>query len=44
MVRSVVGGIARFVGVAVLMLGLAGALATSAAAADAPRPGYTMAH
>jgi len=44
MVRSVVGGIARFAGMAALMLGLAGALATPAAAAGAAGPGYIVAH
>jgi hypothetical protein len=44
MVRSVVGGIARFAGMAALVLGLAGALATPAGAAGAPGPGYTVAH
>ena len=44
MVRSVVSGIARFAGMAALVLGLAGALATPAAAAGAPVPGYTVAH
>jgi hypothetical protein len=44
MVRSVVSGIVRFAGMAALVLGLAGALATSAAAAGAPGPGYTVAH
>ena len=44
MVRSVVGGIARFAGMAALVLGLAGALAAPAAAAGAPGPGYPVAH
>ena len=44
MVRSVVGGIARFAGAAALVLGLAGALTTPAGAAGAPGPGYTVAH
>jgi hypothetical protein len=44
MVRSVVGGIARFAGLAALALGLAGALAAPAAAAGAPGPGYAAAH
>jgi hypothetical protein len=44
MVRSVVGGIARFAGMAALVLGLAGALAAPAGAAGVPGPGYTVAH
>ena len=44
MVRSVVSRIVRPAGMAVLVLGLAGALATPAAAAGGPGPGYTVAH
>ena len=44
MVRSAVRGIARFAGMSGLVLGLAVALATPAAAAGAPGPGYPVAH
>src|SRR6516164_1959058 len=44
MVRSVVSGIVRLGGMAALALGLAGAMATPAAAAGAPGPGYTVTH
>ena len=44
MVQSVVSGIARFAGMSALVLGLAGALATSAAAAGPPGPGDPVTH
>ena len=42
MVRSVVSGIVRLGGMAALALGLAGAMATPAAAVGAPGPGHTV--
>ena len=44
MVRSVVSGIVRLGGMAALALGLAGAMATPAAAVGAPGPGHTVTH